>query len=63
MHLRAAKCSPLHWGQSNVGFRMLAGDATASQPPWTTEQGMTPSESSAWGAGGQGGISFGEGPV
>ena len=42
---------------------MLAGDATASQPPWTTEQGMTPSESSAWGAGGQGGISFGEGPV
>ena len=49
MHLRAAKCSPLHRGQSSVGFCMLAGDATASQPPWTTGQGMTASESSMWG--------------
>ena len=36
-------------GQSNVGFHMLAGDATASQCPWTTGQGMTESQSSAWG--------------
>lgn len=41
---------------------MLAGDATASQPPWTTEQGMTASDLCV-GAGGKGGISFGEGPV
>ena len=36
-------------GQSSVGFRMLTGDPMASQPPWTTEQGMTASESSMWG--------------
>ena len=27
---------------------MLAGEPMASQPPWTTEQGMTASESSMW---------------
>ena len=49
MHLRAAKCWPLHWGLSSVGFHMLAGEPMASQPPWTTEQGMMASESSMWG--------------
>ena len=46
VHLRAAKCWPLHWGQSSVGFHMLAGEPMASQPPWITEQGMMASESS-----------------
>ena len=36
-------------GQSSVGFRMLTGEPMASQPPWTTEQGMTAFESSKWG--------------
>ena len=37
---------------------MHAGDATASQLPWTTEQGMTASQSSAWGQEGRVGLAL-----